>query len=210
MTNGTHKKYAIDIIRSPRSRVYTLREPTDEYTIPFLFEAAQFIRDHSSTDRAVIKLLNGEMMEFGPCGTTLSSALHYLYGFFVYGKRDAFLSIIDHTKLDDDGNVQITINPKTLNRGKLIPELSDRNAIAYHMVEMRIYFDTFVSRHLLPEYLAMINTPMEDINRATAVNEQVRIGSMPIRFVDMDGKRISVVQRTHPTLGTGIHDLDFG
>lgn len=210
MTNATQRKYSIDITRAPRSRIYELKEPAQERTIPFMFEVAQFIRDRSNSELAVVKLRNGETMQFGPCGCTLSYALHNLYGFFIYGKRDKFLSVIDHSKLDEDGNLQITINPKTLDRGKSISQLSDQNVIAYYMQEMRIYFDTFVSRNLLPEYLAMINTPMEDINRATPINQQARIGSMPIRFVNMDGKRISIVNRNHPNLGPGIPDLDFG
>lgn len=209
MTRIYSPRYAIDIDQPTGSNVYILSEPANERTIPFLFEAARFIRDRPNTTIAVVKLRNGETMDFGPCGMELGHALYNVYGFFVVNKRDQFLSTVETSKLDADGNLEITINPKNLDRGKSIPQLTDSNVIAYHLEELRIYFDIFVTRHMLPEFIPMINGNVKDARRATSVKMQERIGSMPIRFVTPDGKRVKVKTKNHPSLGS-IPDLDFG
>lgn len=209
MAKIDHPHYAMDITFDKSSGVYTLTEPAYEATIAFIFEAARFLRDMPNEVSAIIKVRGDEPMNYGRCGVTLSQALHDLYGFFIVNKRDQFLYIIERSKLDEDGNLEITINPKNVDRSKTHSQLSDSNAVAYQMEEIRRYFDIFVARNMLPEFLPMINASAADAARAANNAMQKKIGSMPIRFVTPEGRRVMVKYRDVERLGP-IPDLDFG
>ncbi len=202
-------KYAIDITHDPASGVYILTEPQNERTITFLVDAALFIRDHSANSTAIIKLRNNELMDFGPCGTTLSLALVQIFHHFVANKRDQFLSVVDASTIDDDGQLEVVINPARLDRQGQLDQLSDGNVIGYYLQNIQMLFHIFAARELLPEFLPLLVADADSVRRAMPLAMQKRIGEQPIRFVNPRGKRISLVNREHPTLGR-LPDIDIG
>ncbi len=194
MTIIPNPSYKIVITQEADSNHYVLTEPHDEHTFLFMFEAARFIRDTGNSKTATVKLLNGETLNFGPCGTTFRSAFDQILEHFFKGNMDLFLSIVEKAEIDTDNHLQITINPDAVNRGSAPTYIPNRNVAAGQIEEIEHYARMLMARHYLSEFLDILGAEKKYIDMAANINLQNKVGQMPIRFVNREGQRLTVTR----------------
>jgi hypothetical protein len=58
--------------------------------------------------------------------------------------------------------------------------------------------------------MSMLGASDKESGKAIPINRQAEIARMPLRFVNPQGRRISIVERDNPHMAGSILDLDFG
>ncbi len=185
---------------------YTITEPYTVSHVIFFLEAARFIRETNNNHTATIKLMSGETFDFGQCGVCMDAAYQRIADRFIKGKRDWYLSSVAKVEIDADNHLVVTIDPKKTVGDETGLKLEGRNITAEHVEIITGYTKLFGQHEYLPEFLKVLGASDETVKRARPLRKQHEITSLPVRFMGVDGRRITLTRNKD----TGLSDIRFG
>lgn len=185
---------------------YLISEPTQVPHAIFFLEAARFIRETPNTKSATLRLMTGEEFDFGPCGIRMDEAYTRISEHYIKNRRDWFLTSVANVEIDSDNHLVVTIDPTKTKGDETAIDMDSRNLTAFHVEIITGYTRLHGQHEYFPEFLKILGASKSTIDYATPLNRQREISNLPVRFVTVDGRRITLTRDSN----TGFPDIRYG